>query len=60
MHYTNSICYENIIILPFLGTKISLKTEMAIGLSLERIIGRITILHSLNAPFTMSHKARVH
>jgi hypothetical protein len=35
---------------PSLGTKISLKTEMATGLFLGRCIVRVTILHSLNVP----------
>jgi hypothetical protein len=53
---TQSVRKKNVI-LPSLGTKISLKTEMATGLSLDRIIGRVTILHSFNAPFTMRDKA---
>jgi hypothetical protein len=56
LHQLNLLGKKNVI-LPSLGTKISLKTEMATGLSLDRIIGRVTILHSFNAPFTMRDKA---
>jgi hypothetical protein len=48
---------EKYYILPSLGTKNSLKTEVATGLSLGRSIGRVTILNFLNVPLTMRHKA---